>query len=248
MNYDKIYNQLISRCGDRKKEPRNSPSYVYYESHHIVPRCMGGSDSCENLVLLTAEEHWVAHLLLCRMYPDEPKLAFACKAMSITGGNSGRTTNRLFGWIRRSVSDALVVMNTGREVTPKTRLKISEALRGIPKPMQRGNGNVSKRPEVAEKIKIAKTGKKTGPRSETTKEKISASKRGRPNLPGERNPAFKGCIIATPLNGAPEIRISSKQEMLKHGFCPSTVYDCVNGKRKTNVYKNHAFVREPKSA
>ena len=42
----------------------NSNSGSYVEKHHIIPRCIGGSDHKENLVSLTAREHFVCHLLL----------------------------------------------------------------------------------------------------------------------------------------------------------------------------------------
>ena len=36
----------------------------YTEIHHIIPRSMGGTDSKDNLVKLTAREHFICHLLL----------------------------------------------------------------------------------------------------------------------------------------------------------------------------------------
>lgn len=39
----------------------------YYEAHHIIPRCMGGTDGPDNLVNLTAREHFICHMLLVRM-------------------------------------------------------------------------------------------------------------------------------------------------------------------------------------
>jgi len=38
----------------------------YYEQHHITPRSIGGNNSKENLVLLTAREHYVCHWLLVK--------------------------------------------------------------------------------------------------------------------------------------------------------------------------------------
>lgn len=35
----------------------------YSEKHHVVPRCLGGGNSKDNLVVLTAEEHFLAHQL-----------------------------------------------------------------------------------------------------------------------------------------------------------------------------------------
>ena len=38
------------------------------EEHHIIPRCLGGSDDKSNLVKLTAKEHFICHLLLTKIY------------------------------------------------------------------------------------------------------------------------------------------------------------------------------------
>lgn len=40
----------------------------YYELHHIKPRSFGGTDDKENLVKLTAREHFICHWLLVKMY------------------------------------------------------------------------------------------------------------------------------------------------------------------------------------
>lgn len=70
MDYRKIYNSLIERAKNRKLN-------TYKEKHHIIPKCMGGSNTKENLVELTAREHYMAHLLLVKMHPDNDKLKIA---------------------------------------------------------------------------------------------------------------------------------------------------------------------------
>lgn len=62
MNYSRIYNLLIA------KRKQNIPS-GYTELHHIIPKTLGGSNDKENLVKLTAREHFIAHHLLCKMHP-----------------------------------------------------------------------------------------------------------------------------------------------------------------------------------
>ena len=52
MNYKRIHNNIIERAKNRTLKG-------YKERHHIVPRCMGGTDEPENLVELTPEEHFV---------------------------------------------------------------------------------------------------------------------------------------------------------------------------------------------
>jgi hypothetical protein len=61
MNYQKIYESIIQKAKfeNRIKLRKNHPNYIYYENHHILPKCLGGSDEKENLVLLTAREHYV---------------------------------------------------------------------------------------------------------------------------------------------------------------------------------------------
>lgn len=39
----------------------------YYEDHHIIPRSLGGTDDKENIITLTAREHYICHLLLMKM-------------------------------------------------------------------------------------------------------------------------------------------------------------------------------------
>lgn len=77
--YTRWYNQLMTNCKMRQK-----PS-VYTESHHMIPKSLGGSDEQSNLVDLTAREHFIAHLLLSKMYTGDSqiKMAQAILAMSM---------------------------------------------------------------------------------------------------------------------------------------------------------------------
>ena len=63
MNYEKHYNLLIERAKTRVIKG-------YTEKHHIIPKCMGGTDDASNISILTPEEHYIAHLLLVKMYPS----------------------------------------------------------------------------------------------------------------------------------------------------------------------------------
>jgi hypothetical protein len=74
MNYQKIYNNLIEK---RKKELLFKKQDYYCENHHIIPVCLGGLNDKENLVNLYAREHFICHLLLCKIYPTESSLFYA---------------------------------------------------------------------------------------------------------------------------------------------------------------------------
>lgn len=95
MNYIKIYDNLIN-IGKNRIFPKDT----YYEKHHILPKCMGGGDEPENLVKLTAEEHYLAHQLLVKIYPQVSGLVYAALIMS-THPNGKRNNNKLYGWLRR---------------------------------------------------------------------------------------------------------------------------------------------------
>jgi hypothetical protein len=62
VNYQRHYDALIQKALNRSK-PEG-----YTEKHHIVPRSMGGSDDPANLVVLTAREHCMAHVLLAKIH------------------------------------------------------------------------------------------------------------------------------------------------------------------------------------
>jgi hypothetical protein len=140
MDYQKIYNNLINREITRTG---------YVEKHHILPRCLGGLDNKENLIKLYPEEHYLAHLLLCKIYPGNQKLLYA--AMNMTTGsmiNNGKRNNKAYGWLRR---------------------QYSESMSGDSNPARR-NPNLQK--EAAKK-RIGQT------RTEETKARMSAAQKGR---------------------------------------------------------------------
>lgn len=93
MNYYLIYTKLIERA-------RNRITDLYTEKHHIIPRCLKGTDDLENIVALTPEEHYVAHQLLVKMHPGNSSLVFAAHMM---GGT--RKGNKIYGWLRRKYSE-----------------------------------------------------------------------------------------------------------------------------------------------
>lgn len=75
MDYKKIYKQLVERCKLRGLDKEALEGY--YEKHHILPRCLGGGDEHDNLVLLTSREHVLAHRLLWKANPENNSLMWA---------------------------------------------------------------------------------------------------------------------------------------------------------------------------
>jgi len=96
MNYERIYDSLVTRAKNRKFEG-------YTEKHHIIPKCMGGIDDVVNLVDLTPEEHYVAHQLLVKMYPENVSLVYAANMMCVSSCDNPRS-NKRYGWLKRKFS------------------------------------------------------------------------------------------------------------------------------------------------
>ena len=84
ITYDEFIKNILETrgrfaCGDE-----------YHERHHIVPRCMNGTDDKENLIDLFAREHFEAHRLLALEHPDRQGLIYAWWNMSHTNKAKGR--------------------------------------------------------------------------------------------------------------------------------------------------------------
>lgn len=119
MNYQKHYNKLIERARNRLLEG-------YVENHHIIPRCMNGTNDATNIVALTPEEHYVAHQLLVKIYPNELKLVYAAKMMTIGSLKNCGRNNKLYGWLRTKFSN----IQKGHVVLEKTKIKMGLSRKG----------------------------------------------------------------------------------------------------------------------
>ena len=79
MTYGEFINKIIKTRGQW-----NISEGEYYESHHILPKCLGGLPKNnpkklkhKNLIWLYPEEHCIAHKLLLEKYPGNAKLIYA---------------------------------------------------------------------------------------------------------------------------------------------------------------------------
>jgi hypothetical protein len=66
MDYQKQYNLLIDKYKKLNLHRLNpiEQNFIAMELHHIIPRCLNGSNEKDNLVMLTSKAHFVAHHLL----------------------------------------------------------------------------------------------------------------------------------------------------------------------------------------
>ncbi len=88
--YTKWYKNIIEIA---TSTPRDKP----YETHHILPKCMGGSNDISNLVRLTPREHLICHILLTKMVPpgtlESYKLHKAIMSMNRQSKSQSRILN-----------------------------------------------------------------------------------------------------------------------------------------------------------
>lgn len=199
MNYENIYDQIISRA---KSEFRRKGLDIYYEKHHIIPRCIGGSNDDTNLVLLTAREHFIAHKLLCEIYPNNKKLHYALwRMMNPQNKNHIRTYNisnieyERRKHIQQQYVQKLGLQNKnrlisseqkhkiskslkGRTLTDETKIKISKSLKGRTKvPM------LEKTKEILSKSMLGKNkGKPKPPRTKEHCNNLSLAHKNRPKI------------------------------------------------------------------
>lgn len=196
MDYPKIYISLIERGKTRALKESG-------ERHHIIPRCMGGSDKTENIVVLTPEEHFLAHQLLVRIYPKNAKLVFAARMMTFNTPQHKRN-NKMYGWLRRKFIESQtgrVISEKAREnmikaskgngpkvghvVLEETRKKISEANKGkvrsedVKRRMSEFRKGKKASEETKRKMSESMKKKIPGPVSEETKSKLSESHKGK---------------------------------------------------------------------
>lgn len=144
MNYKTIYDDLIKSRSNQallKEE--------YYESHHIIPKCLGGTDESKNLIKLTAREHFLAHHLLTKIYPKEHKLFYALLCMIRDPHSKRRYTSRVYGIAKKEYTKMQSIRQTENNMmwTEEARKKTSERMKGDNNPMRRfpeknpANGN-----------------------------------------------------------------------------------------------------------
>lgn len=179
MNHLKIYNDIIQKASleDRVKLKKDDVNYVYYEKHHIIPKCLGGTNEKENLVLLTAREHFICHKLLTYIHKGNREIAYAYHYM-VFGKNIKKQINissRDYAYARKIRKNISLSINTKNKIS----LKISgekNGMYGKGEKIKGGkNGMYSKTHSPETKLKL-----KNRIYSEEHKIKISESKKGKP--------------------------------------------------------------------
>lgn len=108
--YTKWYFKIID------SSPKVKPK-TYFESHHIVPRCLGGDNSPENIAFLSARQHFICHLLLTKMH-DSAKIKYALICMTRRNRNQTQRyipNSRFYEMIKKLNSSLASEKFTGKQ-------------------------------------------------------------------------------------------------------------------------------------
>lgn len=210
MNYQRHYDALIQKALNRSK-PEG-----YTEKHHIVPRSLGGSDDPINLVVLTAREHAIAHLLLAHIHGGR-----MWTAVILMFNYGAIKSSRMVALVKEKHGDinkGKSHPNYGKKRSPESLVKFKQSMMG-------------KIREDA-RIMLLKNNPMHNPEF--------AKKQGLQML-GNNNPRFKGFILATNIKSGDQIILCGKRDIESHGFSNGSVYKCV---RKERIqHKGYTFER-----
>jgi hypothetical protein len=95
--YYNIINHAALRLPKGSTRKQAKLLLTYTERHHIIPKSLGGDDTEENLVWLTAEEHLSVHLLLPKMVSEEHHIRKMSLAAVRMANPQSKTQKRIIG-------------------------------------------------------------------------------------------------------------------------------------------------------
>lgn len=157
-----------------------------YEKHHIIPRCLKGSNDKSNLVKLTPREHFIIHMLLCKFTTGyaRHKMIFAFQAMANI--KSKNRTYRVNGKIAEKLKLEFRKLLTGRKFSKETLAKLSKIRKGRKLTEEHkkkiglaGIGRKQSKETIAKRVAKLKTKKRT----QEFKDRISKLNTGKKRTP-----------------------------------------------------------------
>lgn len=210
MTYNDFIDGIISSRGRKLTQG-------YKEKHHIIPRCLGGNDEPENLIELTAKQHFVAHKLLAEENVNNKKLISAWNMMAFPKGKTKRDfqiTPEQYEELRLLWSNQMKLhnnfldenghpVNYGKPMSEQQKMKLSKMKKGV----------------------------KLGPNSQEIKQKKrqAAKRRSLENPESYKNCGHKNCVCIT--NGV-ESHYINKDEPLPQGYVYGSTKHKDNSKYK----------------
>lgn len=135
------YNKIIERAKCRVLSEE-----IYTEKHHIIPRSLGGTDVIDNLVTLTAREHYICHLLLTHFLTGQDRYKMICAVQLLMNDKKRKYNSHLYKKVKADYSNIMkekmkgnifgsynkgrIGTFTGRSHTDKTKQLVSKNRKG----------------------------------------------------------------------------------------------------------------------
>lgn len=134
--YLRLYLSIIDKCLNIKDIDLEN---IYTETHHILPKCMGGTNEKSNLIKMPIRYHVMAHLVIAEVYPEIFGLQMAVlfmiapetKKSNIVIKNRNIEITKTFS--SRRISEArekAISRLKGKKLPKEVTLKISKSLTG----------------------------------------------------------------------------------------------------------------------
>lgn len=126
MNYEKVYNAIIENAKSQNRIKNNG---IYYENHHIKPKSLFKDleKDPNNLVLLTAKEHFICHMLLEKIY-NCPQMKYAIWRMC--NDNTYKVTARYYEYIKCKIQKESSILNKGKKHSKESIEKLRQCRLG----------------------------------------------------------------------------------------------------------------------
>lgn len=191
LTYDEFINNILETrgrfaCGDE-----------YHETHHIVPKCLGGTDEEDNLIDLFAREHFEAHRLLALEHPDVQGLTYAWWCMSVQTNQYTNERYRLTPQEYEEARIAVVNLQLGKHLSEDIKKKLSEINKGENNPFYGQTHNEEAKQKMRNKNVSNATREKMSQSAKQRcddKWRMEASKRAKQQCLGKNNPNSKKVI------------------------------------------------------
>lgn len=183
MNYQKIYDDICKRG-----QVRELPKEIYTETHHIVPKCLGGGNEKSNLTKLTAREHFLVHYILAaKIHKNHKGLWNAFRKMLYVKRDYQERyvpSGRFYEQLKIELNNSCKGEGNhffGKKHSPESKKKISDAKKGRFLGENSARFGMKNSEESKLKVSLANKGKKRT--LEYRQKKSEQSK-------GEGNPFF----------------------------------------------------------
>lgn len=205
----------------------------YHERHHIVPKCLGGTDEKDNLIDLYAKEHFIAHKLIANENPNNSRLVLAYCIMAFTKNKDQiryELTPEEYEEARIALSKTRKELYKDKRNHPSYGKHISEDRKIMIGRTNKGNKYcVGRKVRKETREKISKANKNP---SKETREKMSKARNGK-NLRSD-NPNSKSVVRI--YDG--KVYKCMKDAAIENDINYSTFKGLVNKRKKFMYYKD----------